>query len=279
VTPAVARGAYGLRLTGLEDADDLLMPVETGWPQVAVSARVGCGALDEQWVGASGARVCLAAGGHVEIDWERGTAVFTLERPTGAAELVHPYLSTVAALSAYHDGREGFHAGALLAGGGAWAVLGDKGAGKSSLLAFLALRGLPVVADDVVILDDRGRAFAGPRLIDLRASAAGALGAGTSIGVVGTRERYRMPIAQVPVATPLRGFVVLRWADELAVESVPAARGLRELFSQRITRLEPHDPGSLLELSTLPMLELQRPHDWSAAAEAADLLLDALQAR
>ena len=35
-------------------------------------------------------------------------------------------------------GREGFHGGGIVAGGGVWAVLGHKTAGKSTMLAYLA---------------------------------------------------------------------------------------------------------------------------------------------
>jgi hypothetical protein len=271
-----ARGAYGLRLIGLEDAHDLLVPAEESWPHIEVSARVGDASPAEQWVRRESALLRLASGGQVEVDWIRGTAVFTLPRAVTAAELVHPYLSTLAAVACHRDGREGFHAGAVVAGDGAWVVIGDKGAGKSSLLAVLALRGVPVVADDVVVLDDRDRALAGPRFIDLREGAARELAAGTSIGVVGARERFRMPIGPVPPATPLRGFVRLEWGDEPAIAPMPPARRLQELYAQRIARLEPADARPMLELSTLPMLELRRPRDWSGAGAAADLLLEAL---
>jgi hypothetical protein len=271
-----ARGAYGLHLIGLEDAEELLVPAAESWPRIEVSAKVGDVSPTRQWARRDGARLRLPSGGQVEVDWTRRTALFTLPRPVGAAELVHPYLATVAAVACHRDGREGFHAAAVTAGGGAWAIVGDKGAGKSSLLAVLALRGLPVVADDVVVLDDRGRALAGPRFIDLREGAARELGTGTSIGVVGARERFRMTAGPVSPATPLRGFVRLEWGDELALTPVGPARRLQELYPQRIARLEPADARPMLELSTLPMLELRRPRDWRGAGAAADLLLTAL---
>jgi ABC-type molybdenum transport system ATPase subunit/photorepair protein PhrA len=45
-------------------------------------------------------------------------------------------------------GRESFHGGGFVAGDGVWGVLGEKGDGKSTLLASLALSGVPIVADD-----------------------------------------------------------------------------------------------------------------------------------
>ena len=144
----------------------------------------------------------------------------------------------------------------------------------------LAQRGVPIVADDVVILDREDRALAGPRFVDLRAEAAERLSAGESIGVVGTRERFRMPVGQAPAAAPLRGFVVLGWSEEdaPAVSPVAAARRLEQLFANRITRLEPADGRPLLDLTTLPMLELRRPRSWERAGEAVDALTAALAA-
>jgi hypothetical protein len=270
------RGAYGLRLTGVEDAYDVLVPAPDDWQPLELSTTVGDELPEVQWVGSESALLRLRAGGQVAIDWTRGKAVFTLPQPVTAAGLVHPYLATVAAVAAHRDGREGFHAGAVVAGAGAWVVIGEKGAGKSSLLALLALRGHAVLADDVVILDASDRALAGPRFVDLRSGAAEQLGVGESVGVLGTRERYRVPIGPVPAATPLRGFVVLAWGDEPTVTRVPAARRLAQLYEHRIARLEPADAQPLLELSTLPMYALHRPPDWTSADLAAELLLATL---
>jgi hypothetical protein len=279
MTEAHGRGAYGLRLMGYEDAHELLGPAGPDWQPVELSARVGDADPQLQWVRDDNALLRLRAGGQVEIDWLRGTAVFTLPAPADPSDLLHPYLATVAAIAAHRAGREGFHAGAFVVGRGAWAVLGDKGVGKSSLLALLAWRGHLVLADDVVILDERSRALAGPRFLDLRHEAADELGLGESIGVVGTRERYRVPLGEAPVSTPLSGFVVLGWGeDHPAVSRVAAADRLQRLYDNRIARLEPEDPRELLELATRPMLELRRPRDWRKAGAAADLLVEVLAA-
>src|SRR4029453_9610267 len=113
----------------------------------------------------------------VEIERVPGRATFTTRRPLGDDELVHPYLGLAAAVYSRWLGRESFHAGAFQARGCPWIVAGEKAAGKSTLLASLALRGRHVLADDVVVLDGV-EALAGPRSIDLRADSAAALGAG-----------------------------------------------------------------------------------------------------
>ena len=275
--PALARrGAYGLRLRGVDAARELLLDAEADWPSFELVARVGHADPQVQWVRAEGALLRLASGGEVEIDRARGRALFTLPSLPTAAELVHPYLAPVAAVAARWLGRESFHAGAVSVDGEAWGVLGDKGAGKSSLLAALALAGHRLVADDVLVLDGQGGALAGPRSIDLRGQAAARLGVGRPLGLVGLRERWRLSAPPVASVTALRGFVTLAWGDGPAVASVPAAQRLTRLAAQRVLALPPADPGRLVELSALPMLELRRPRDWGAAAGAVELLLDAL---
>ena len=107
---------------------------------------------------------------------------------------MHPYLAPVALVMARWLGREGFHGGGIVAGGGVWGVLGDKTAGKSTTLAWLAREGVGVVSDDVLVIDG-GTALAGPRSVDLREEAAERLGVGEPMGRVGQRERWRFSAA------------------------------------------------------------------------------------
>jgi hypothetical protein len=55
------------------------------------------------------------------------------------------------------------HAAAIAFGSGVWLVLGDSGAGKSSLTAAFSLDGWPILSDDCCVLDissgERARAF------------------------------------------------------------------------------------------------------------------------
>lgn len=71
-----------------------------------------------------------------------------------------------------------FHAAALSRNGHAMMVMGDKGAGKSTLSAALRARGWEAVADDLVRVEDRGgwAVFPGARDGKLHADSAAALG-------------------------------------------------------------------------------------------------------
>jgi hypothetical protein len=51
------------------------------------------------------------------------------------------------------------HAGVISAQGGAYAFIGDKGAGKSSLMAALARSGCPILCDDIAALEKRHDAY------------------------------------------------------------------------------------------------------------------------
>jgi hypothetical protein len=153
--------------------------------------------------------------------------------------------------------------------------MGDKTAGKSTLLAWLARAGAGVLSDDVLIIDG-DRAFAGPRSIDLRGEAAEVLGAGEALGHIGARDRWRVPLDPVPAELPLRGWVSLEWGDRVAVEPVRGSERLMALMPHRGVRLEPAIPAALVRLSGLPHLRLTRPRDWGSMGEVADRLLAAL---
>ena len=272
---ATAQGAYGFRVNGVDPARHLLVDVPAEWPSLTLRSRLGFDPGQPARVDQNMARLRVHDG-LLEIDRRRGEAVFTgRSRPTAEA-LVHPHLAPVAAIAARWRRRESFHAGAVILGDGAWAVMGAKGAGKSSLLAWLALGGHSVVTDDLLVIDEHANALAGPRSIDLRESGARRLGVGESLGVVGARERYRMVLDAVPAAVPLRGFIRLAWGGPATVTPVPPAWRPAELAAQRAVRLVPRDPDLLVKLSALPMVELRRPCEWGRAADAADRLLCAL---
>ena len=217
----------------------------------------------------------LRSGGFVEIDRLARRAIFRLPARPDDRALVHPHLAGVAAVAAHWLGRESFHAGAFVAAGGVWGLLGEKGAGKSSLLASLALAGVPVVSDDVLVLDGR-TALAGPRSVDLRADAAMRLRAGDPLGVIGERERWRLPLQPIAPELPLRGWVVLRWGDRTMVKRPQGSERLGALLPHRGARLYPPKPEELIDLSSLPFLELWRRRRWDSADDALRQLLEAV---
>ena len=269
-------GCYGLRVRGLDAAAGLMVPAAPGWPELTVERATPAGdGPDRDLVGEQKAALPLAGGGWMELVPDRVT--FRVAEPRSDGDLLHPYLAPAAALVARWAGHECFHAGAIVAGGGAWGVLGGKEDGKSTLLAWLALRGHAVLSDDLLVIDGDA-AMAGPRCIDLREEAAGRLGAGEPLGVVGVRERWRVRLDAVPSSVPLRGWVLLGWAPEARLEPVRGPERLLALTPHRSVRIAPPDPAALLALSSLPIVRFSRPRRWESFAAGADRLLEALAA-
>jgi hypothetical protein len=277
-TPQTSRpstGCYGFRLAGVDGAEALLVDAPGDWPTLELRhAPPGPGAPELDSVGPDRAELPLH-GGWATIERAPARVTFRLPAAPPARDLVHPYLAPAAAVAARWAGRESFHAGAVVAGDGAWAVLGDKESGKSTTLAHLALGGHEVVSDDLLVVD-RGGALAGPRCIDLREASAGHLGAGEALGVVGVRERWRLLLGPTAPRTPLRGWITLSWGDEVAVERLRGPERMLALLPFRSVQLAPGAPAELVDFSSLPVLRLRRPRRWDALDEAAARLLEAL---
>jgi hypothetical protein len=271
-------GAYGFRLSGVGDAAALLVDAPDTWPLLElVRVTHGSRPASEQ-VTADHARVWLPGGGWATVDRERATAELAIGDEVTDGALVHPYLAPVALVMARWLGREGFHGGGIVAGGGVWGVLGDKTAGKSTTLAWLARDGVGIVSDDVLVIDGAD-ALAGPRSIDLREEAALHLGIGEPIGRVGARERWRFVLPPVAPELPLHGWITLEWGDAVAVEPIRGAGRLPALLPHRGVRMTPLDPAVLVRFSALPHLRFIRPRDWDALPGAAERLLAAIAAQ
>lgn len=272
-----ARGAYGFALRGIEGVDDLLVRAPASWPVLDIVRSSGWDAPSLDRLGDEKAELRLHGGGCIRIARSPLRATFATPSPLGDAELVHPLLGAAAAVASHWLGREAFHAGAVVLAGGAWGLVGDRGTGKSSTLAWLGAHGADVASDDLLVVDGT-TLFAGPRSVDLRAEPAAQLGAGEHLGRIGRRERWRVRLSAVAPELPLRGWVLLGWGDRLEVRRLPGGVRLAELARQRALKVPPLHPESLLELAALPAWELRRPRRWNSLADAARLLLGTVEA-
>lgn len=275
-TPAPVRvGAYGLHLPDLGDAADLLVEAPAGWPQWQIALATGSGAPTE-FVEQSRARVRSAPSGWVDIDLSTRTT--TLHRPQVPphAHIAHPFLGSTAVVVADWRGLQSFHAGAFITDRGAWAILGYKGAGKSSLLAALSCMGVPILTDDVLVVDEQLQGLAGPRCIDLRRETASALNVGVELGVVGARERWRLHLNPVPAELPLAGWICLDWGEP-GILAVPTHERIRILHQSVALRVEQHDSDRLtrlMSLFALPMVRVRRRKNMATLTEMAETALD-----
>src|SRR5918999_541011 len=265
------RGAYGLRIEGVEAATDLLVEAEPAWPRVTLTARVEQSSVDREWVKPDAALLRLKTGGHIELDRRNGAAAFVVNRPLSAEELVHPYLAPVASVMAHWYGRESAHAGAFVGAGGVIGVVGDRESGKSSTLARLALEGLEIVCDDLLVLEGP-RVLAGPRSLDLREEPAQRLGVGASIGRAGARERWRLRLDEIRRELPMAGWAHLAWGERVEVVPLKGADRVARLLVHRGARLPSAEPSVLLDLASLPSWEVRRPRVWDSLDETADCL-------
>jgi hypothetical protein len=246
---------------------------EAGWPVLALERRRGLRAEAHESLDDERATLLLQNGGSIEIARDPPSACFTVPHELRDEEITHPLLAPVAAVVNRWYGREAFHAGGFVADGRVFGVIGDRASGKSSLLAWLALQGWPVLCDDVLVADAED-AFAGPRCVDLREDAAAHLGAGNWLGRVGARERWRLALDGIPARAPLAGWVFLEWSSTLAVERTAVAERLLRLGANRSVNRPPVDAVVMLRLSALPGWTVRRPRDWACLAPAAQRLLD-----
>ena len=260
-------GAYGIRLCGLDDtAAELLVPVAPDAPEYVVESALGRAEPGPEHVDDDRAVLRLRSGGRVLIDRHGGRVRFELPHAVTPDALVHPYLAPAAAVIGRWLGRESVHAGSIAVGGRALGVVGARGAGKSSTLAWWALQGGDVLCDDLLVLDGR-TTFTGPRSIDLREDAAARLDAGEAIGVTGARERWRLRLGPIGDRHELAGFVFLAWGDALTVRSLSARERLMRVVPQRGLRLGPARDDAVLELAALPAWEVSRPRSWGTLPE------------
>jgi hypothetical protein len=272
---AMEMGAYGLRLPDLEDAAGLLVEAPPEWPPWRTALSIGSGTPAE-FFKQSHARMRSLPSGWIDMDLATHTSTLHLPHKPPHAHVAHPYLGSTAVVVAYWHGLQSFHAGAFVADGGAWGILGDKGAGKSSMLAALLRLGAPILTDDILVVSEEMRGFAGPRCIDLRRETALALEVGTALGVVGARERWRVHLDPIAAELPLAGWICLDWGEP-AILTPPMPERIRALYENIGLRIEQHDPAMLsrlMDLLALPMLRVQRPRSMASLMETARAILD-----
>jgi hypothetical protein len=265
------RGAYGLTVTGLEAEAHLLVDAEPSWPAVEIVLEPGPSGPGELLLEEDVASYPDAYSGHVVVDRRTGVASFRGAGGLTTDEIVHPRLGMLAAVYAqWLPGRTAFHAGAFVAGGRAWAVVGQQGAGKSTMMAALALSGVAVLGDDTLVLD-AGRCIPDVRCIDLRPDAAERLAIRDPLASVRRGARERVLLDEPIRDAPLAGWLFLTWGDELALRELPTPeRVARVGHAQGWHRRGVTDPASLLELSALPAWELTRPRDWPQLPRAVE---------
>lgn len=226
-------------------------------------------AADHANITADTAQLPLADGSWVILERAAGQATVIGGSAT-SDQILHPLLATTAVVFSWWHGRSAFHGGAFAAprGGSAWALLGDRGAGKSSTLAAMAAAGLEVLADDLLVVANQ-TVFAGPRLLDLRPDTAIELNA-IGAGIVRAGARHRLELAQVPPELRLGGWVFLTWGAQTSLRRLSPAEWL-ERATSHLNTLTTSAP-SLLDLAGTEAWELTRPRELASLEPAVEEL-------
>lgn len=292
-------GSYGLELQGegslertLAEAGRWMLPADSRWPRWRISwspspvatsdggaPAIGSSAPRGEELRADTARLAAsAAGGWIELDRKARRTRFSIPEPVTPAALVHPYLTSTAAIAAHWLGRTPFHAGGFSVDGRAWGVLGGREMGKSSLLMGLHASGVGIVSDDLMVLE-AGHVYGGPRCLDLRRGAAEQFGTGHPLGRVGRRDRWRVDLPPVPGRLPLQGWIVLGWSESVRIEPIPASQRLAALAMNRAITAKGESFRGLLDAVAFPVVLFSRPRDWARMDEGIARLLTALAGR
>jgi hypothetical protein len=267
---------YGLRLSGLPpEVDQALVPVAPDAPLVAVEVRLASGRADIDHYDGDTVVLATAGGACHEVRRQPPSATVSVPSPPSPAILAQPLMViTAAAHSRWRDALT-LHGGAFASGGRAWAVVADKFGGKSTTMAGLALRGVAVLTDDLVVIDG-GHVLPGPRGVDLRPETFERLGVGTLIGTMAGQRRYRLGLPPPPERVPLAGVVALEWSDGpgMKLERMAVEQRLRCLAAnEALGLMGPQRPEAVFSVIDLPMYTLSRPRRWWSHDEVVDRLV------
>lgn len=280
VKGAPKQGAYGLAFSGIPFIPQLL-EADAAWPSWKIRWERYLAApgepetTSETWDEEQANLTCQPAGRMCIERRARRTTLLISDEPDPEA-LIHPYLASTAIIVGHWLGRASFHAGAFALNGEVWGLLGGRTMGKTSTLMLLHQMGIPVVTDDVLVIEDL-MAFSGPRCLDLREDVATRTGDGRYIGVVGTRERWRVDLPMVPGRLPMAGWIHLAWSDGgTEVATLSAASRMEALAGNRGFLDTSAPVHGLLDLISLPTLQYSRPHDWDAASAGLTKLVGVL---
>jgi hypothetical protein len=272
-------GAYGFGLvarTPVELPD--LVEQAADATSVAVDWSHGAALFDAFERGDDRFVMAHRGAGLLDVVREPATIVCCLAQPITPAVFVHPIMTLPLSFLARWRGDATLHGGAFLHDDRAWVVTGEREAGKSALLARLAQRGVPIVADDLVVIEGYD-VLAGPSCVDLRPDTAERIPEAEKVGVVGSRTRYRLRTPPAPARVPLGGICLLEWADSPPqLDLLRVEDSLRVLHRQHYAaELAPPEPRQTLTLLERPVWRFRRRRDWARADSTLDHLLEALR--
>jgi hypothetical protein len=272
------RGAYGFRMKFPDTAEALndLTACESTAPVVVIEWRLATTIADHAEVYNDKISFGTRRATSIFIDRDPPSIMFHLPELPVPDALIHPLGTVPFALLARWRGDVTLHAGAFATAAGAWAVVGHREAGKSTLLASLANRGVRLLADDLVAVLE-GRVWPGPGCVDLRPDAAVRFAGARDLGIVSGRRRFRLSTPTETRRLPLRGIFVLAWHDRagVRVEPLTVEERLRLLYDlEYVALVGPADPRALMDLVEVPAWRVSRSRHWTETDASLDAVMD-----
>lgn len=253
-----------------------LVECEPTAPMVVVGWREAVTVADHADIDCDRISFGVARGSSIFIERDPPRVMFHLPDAPVPDALVHPLGTVPFAVLARWRGDVTLHAGAFASGSAAWAVVGHREAGKSTVLASLASLGVPMLADDLLAVLD-GCVWPGPGCVDLRPDVAPRFASARDLGIVSGRRRFRLSTASEIRRLPLRGIFVLAWQDRpgVRVEALTVEERLRLLYDlEYVALVGPADPLALMDLVGVPAWRISRSRDWIRTDATLDALMD-----
>lgn len=204
-------------------------------------------------------------------------------------------LGTVFGALLHQRGMLPLHANAIEVDGRAVAFMGQAGAGKSTLAAWLHARGFTLIADDVcaVGFDETGTPFAAPGLPRLRlwlealeASGREARGLERSYVNAGLEiDKFDIPMTRCAVASrnvELAGVYLLTRGDQFSVRSLHGIEAADAVFSntyrgsliETMKRTQDHFNAAVRFVRTVPVYAVSRRWDLQAMDDQNQQLIE-----
>jgi hypothetical protein len=242
-----------------------------------------------------GEEFLLRARGEHYFHYRRGAGITVDRGPDADASAEGLWLSgSVHAAVACLNGLIPIHASAVEHGGAVHAFAGPSGAGKSTLVAALGRHGLPMFADDTLVLDPAEYAefdgavacLPGHKRLKLTEEALALTGAcreesvGEDIG-----KFYASPAAGTSAhIAPLARLIMLEEGPEFAVQRIGGAERVYRLFDDHYTvailsATKGRDPTALFATMArlarrIEMVRFIRPRDPLRFSEGASFIAD-----
>lgn len=236
------RTVFGLRVASELPLPDLALAGSEGAPDVAIRVGTVAGPAKDGVLPVPDGAV-LTVPGVAQFAVTLGREITIDPDPAAQPADIRLYLlGSAMGLLLYQRGLMPLHANAVVVDGQAVAFAGPSGAGKSTLAAWLVARGMPLLTDDVCVIDRQSDAspmvLPGPRRVRLWRDAIEARGGNTerhppSFPSDPSYDKYDVALGETEMAgraVALAAIYVLEDGASLSIEPLTGLAAAEALF-------------------------------------------------